>query len=414
MIGTGVGVILGALLYLAMAGDKIHLDAHFIGYLMAAIGVASLLVLAHILSMTWPVLLQAEQYLTPRISELAKKDGYRRFIIFVIIIFSLISIVFSLDALVLNTLSKNVLIPVWVAFLGLAIDAVYLYSRQISNYLNPFEVTKLFFKEAEKSIQNDRELDMCDWIDAFSDVSNKAIDRNNIALCNQSLDDMLQTIRLYLEASTSLAHANIEGQAKEKGISDRVSYSLFFLLHRYEMINENAAVKRLEPVSSHVMTNTGKVVLAAAKCDMSLSPHPLLFLGRFALTDIKHKITEAGPKAICILVGVAKSLLTDIDVRFLELQATFFSLIDQMKMISQEMFKQDKTISIKILIQPFHDLKTFFATEKMASHPDTPAILQQIDRVLQEFAALEAVLRTMPPIPKVSGVEAAEKLSKGL
>ena len=53
-------------------------------------------------------------------------------------------------------------------------------------------------------------------------------------------------------------------------------------------------------------------------------------------------------------------------------------------------------------MQPFKDLRALFQSEKAKDHQDTPVILQNIDRVLGEFEALQMVMSTIPPIPNIS------------
>lgn len=48
----------------------------------------------------------------------------------------------------------------------------------------------------------------------------------------------------------------------------------------------------------------------------------------------------------------------------------------------------------------------------MAKHPDTPVIIQEIDKVLEEFTILEQVMQTMPPIPEMGVGENSEELSR--
>ena len=77
-------------------------------------------------------------------------------------------------------------------------------------------------------------------------------------------------------------------------------------------------------------------------------------------------------------------------------------LITQLHEITKEAFKQDKSINISMLTQPFRDMKAFFASEKLAQHQDTPVIVDRINQVIGEFDALEVILKTLPPIPQIS------------
>lgn len=103
--------------------------------------------------------------------------------------------------------------------------------------------------------------------------------------------------------------------------------------------------------------------------------------------------------ASCVLSEVANQLLTEIDVTYLELQDPFLSIINGLEIIAKGEFQRNKSINIAILEQPFKELKTLFEQGKVKDHPDTPVIMQNINRVLGEFDALRLVMATRPPIP---------------
>ena len=70
--------------------------------------------------------------------------------------------------------------------------------------------------------------------------------------------------------------------------------------------------------------------------------------------------------------------------------ATAGKLIAIIRIINIEKAIVSKAICLKLL-----------QTEKMASHKDAEIIIKSIDQVLGEFATLETVLSTLPPLPDV-------------
>lgn len=407
MVGTIFSLILALFLYVSEYSKDIP---NYSETAIILIVVASLFILIHTITMAlaWSPMQIAEQQITPRIFDLLGKDLYFRFVNIWLIFFPLLSIAFAMDILSsFNIISKHWLLPVWLVFLGISLDAIHFCVKRVYGYLNPFKLISLFTREASKSIQTEKEADLCHWIDGLSEISIKAIQRTSSALCNEVSNELQLITRLFLESSKSISHHILDTQNEAPGTPDKVSYTLFYILQRLEMINDKAIEQRLEPASSYLITALGKIVVSSAKYDITMTNYPLHFLGKLALKAQNKGLVEVGQKAVCTLVEVGRVILTEIDITYLELQETFFTLTAQLDQISKEMFRQDKTMSIKILKQPFLDIKGFFADPKVATHQDTGAIVQNIDRILGEYDALEAVMRSLPPIPKAVG-ESAE------
>lgn len=399
MFGTIIAVIIAILIHFSTIETTANLT--IFGIIIAAVATLFLIIPMLVFGLSWSPLQKAEQKLTPKVSNLFMKDWIIRGSLFFLLLFPLISFAMSIDLLLLNSGNPKIFIALWIILLGISLDVLFLLIRRISGYLDPFYIANLFSKEAHRSIQNDHEIELCEWIDALSEISIKAIERNSLSLCNNVDGELQRITSSFLESARSLTHQEPDKETEARGIVDKVSYTLFFSLQRLEMINDKAIERKIEPVCSNLVATVGKIVISAAKYDISMASYPLHFLGRFALNAQKNGITEVGPKAICILFEVAKAILTESDVTYMELQDPYLTLVAQMQEISRVIFKQDKMMNIKILTQPFKDLKGLFATEKMAAHPDTPVILQAIDRVIAEFDALEAVMRTMPPMPNL-------------
>jgi hypothetical protein len=269
-------------------------------------------------------------------------------------------------------------------------------------------VTQLFRQAAKRSIQNDKEADLCEWIDALAEVGSRALDRGGSSLCNEALNELHEVTRLFLEANKTLGHETQDKETAALGIKDKVTYTLFYLFQRLEMIFNKALEKRLEPVCSNVLTVFGKVTIDAAKYDITLASFPLQYMGKLSFEAHQQRLQDIGLKTTCLYLEIAKTLLTEIDITYSELQEPFFTLIHHMDDIAKETFKQNKDIPIKALTQPFRDLRVMFGEGKAATHQDTPVIVADIDRVLAEFDALELVLRSIPPISSLTGSAAQE------
>lgn len=373
----------------------------YLGAIFAIAATVFVVLPTFLLARAWGPLQNSEQRITPRVIEIFKSDRSIRWTSKLLYLFALISYVGAVDLIALHIVPPLLWVSAWVLMVGISLDLLWHLIKRYMAYLDPLYVTSVYAHNAQKCIQNDEEVELCQWIDALSEVAVKAVQRTNVSLCNQVCNELNKITRLFLESSKSIVHRAQDSETKALGITDKVSFTLFYILQRLEMIDDKAVEHKLEPVCSHLVTLIGKIVVESAKLDISLASYPLPFLGRFALKAQEHGLKEVGAKATLTLVEVARMILSEIDVKYLELQEPFFTLINQMNEIAKEMFRHDKSISLKILTQPFKDLRTLFEAEKMASHPDTAPILQQIDRVLAEYDALEAVMRAIPPIPNI-------------
>jgi hypothetical protein len=406
MVGTLISLIIALGIHFSKIGQDTIPNISIIGIILIAVATLFLFIPTLILALAWSPLQQAELNLTPKVSDHFKNDFSIRLVSIILILFPLLTYLIALDVLFLKVLSNDIVLPIWIVLLGISLDAMQYLIRRVFGYLDPFYVAQLFTHEAHKSILNNQELELCNWIDALSEIAIKAIQRTSTSLCSQVCSELQKIINIFFESSKNIAYPSQDAETKSMGIGDRVSYTLFFLLQRLEMINDKAVEQKLEPVCSNLEAVLGKIAISATKCDISMPAYVLNYMGRLSVNALQHGMPEVGSKTICILLEVAKGILTDIDITYMELQDPFNSLIAQLHAISKEMFRQNKNISVKILAQPFRELKALFTdNEKVAKHQDTPAILTSIDRILGEYDALESVMRTMPPMPKIIETE---------
>lgn len=404
MIATLISILLAAYLYYGTTYTEPPADSLILG--ITLITIATVFLIAGVLARlrAWEPLQRAEYRLTPHVIELYQKDIHLKIAHFILILFVFVTYIVAFDLLFLHTIDRAILLPAWVIFFGIALDALYYSLKRMLRYIDPTSVVGLFTHAATINIQNEQQRELCQWIDSLFEIAMRALGRTSTSLCNHVCDELQRITRLFLDSSKSITH-KIEGSGPG-GSHDEISYTLFFVLQRLEVINNKAIEMHLEPICSNLVTNVGKIDIAAAKLDLSLATYPLPFLGRFALSAQRAGLTEVGPKSIITLLQVARTIVNEVDLTYAELQDPFFTLVNQIYEISKETFRQDKTMNVKVLLQPFYDLKELFQKDRIANHVDTPAIQQHIDRYISEFQALDAVLRTMPSMAPVSDTEA--------
>jgi hypothetical protein len=361
-----------------------------LGAFFLALALCEMLVLAT----SFVPLQRGEQNLTPRILELFKKDRQiiwiNRGIIFITL--AMLFIIFYQVPLPINPFLCMLIA------LGALFDLLHSLINKIFNYLNPFTVSKMFTKEAKKSIVESRETDLCDSIESLTEVSLKSLNYSSASLCNHGLDELREIMQLFLAGSKTIALNIPDEQAKESGITDKVSYTLFYFFERIELIFHKALRLNLSNVCTAVITLLGKITMYAANCDLSLASYAIHFIGKFSKQAETKGFSEVALKGTCTLVEVSKKIINEVPLAYMDLKDPFFSVITQLDSIAKESFRQNKESSIPFLIAPFQDLRALFQSPKVASHPDTPSILNQINSVIAEWDALSIVLATLPPI----------------
>jgi hypothetical protein len=394
MIGTFFGLLIAVFLFYNQSFTA-NLSEYKNYFFIAPLLILFINILLHALS--FAPLQKSSRQISPHLLNLFNKDRLFQLSNGWLIIFALASLLFTLD---LNFFQNNqkFILSIWIILFGFSLDTLYCTIKRLLNYLNPFSVLDMFKNKGIKNIQDEREIDLCDQFDAITETSIKSIESTSPFLTNYALSCIQSLTRIFLESSKSISHRSTDSQTEALGITDKVTYTLSYLFHRIDFIFQKALDQKLETVLSSLVTTMGKITLYAAKCDMTLTVPPLIFLGKFATKSIQNKFPDVGVRASLTLLEVTKEIVSSIDLTFLEIQETFLCLIGQLESIAKESFKEDKNIKIMILNQPFFDITELFKTEKMANHQDTPVILKDLERIIAEFQILETVMRTIPPV----------------
>lgn len=401
MIGIIFSIIIAIFLFFHPLAQTAIANSNALGTTFIVAATTFLILYCLTIVWTFTPLQKTEQNSTPRLFGLLKKDKHILGIYCWIVIFVLLSYLFAMDAMFLNILEKNHLLAIWIIGLGISIDIYYSLLKRMMAYLNPFDNVLLFTQMAQESIQNDKELDLCDAIDSLAEIAVKSVHKMGPSLCNRALQEMQVIVKNFLSSSKSIGHVEADIQSQALGIKDRISFTLFYIFDRITLINDEGLQKRLEQVASTVVTVLGKITIHCAKFDLSLVSYPVHFLSRNVKAAMDKGMMEIGVKASLTLLEVSKTIINEVDYTYADLKDPFFSIINALEEIAKETFLHDKSTNLKILTQPFRDLKELFKNPKVANHQDTPAILLNIDRVLGEYDSLELVMKTIPPIPQI-------------
>lgn len=350
---------------------------------------------------------KSEQNLTPRVIELFKKDTHFKIVHIVILGFALTSLFLMFESPLLDSISPRALIVMWLLLFGISCDLIMHSIKRTLAYLNPLSAIKMFSQAARLSVANNHDEELCDWVDALAEISIKSINRLSSSVCNYTIGEMTDVLRLFLESSKSISHPIQEPTNKLSDGKDDISFTLLYFLDRFELLYKKALEQNVESVCSSIITSVGKIAIYAAKCDLSLMSYPAYLIGKLSRRAQEHKLSDIALKGTCTLVETSKIIVNDIDLTYMELQDPFLSVLTQLNEIAKESFRQNKNSNIKLLVQPIQDLRNLFQEGKIQTHRDAPLILSAIDAILAEWDSVDAVMRTMPVIPLAPPAESS-------
>lgn len=370
-------------------------------YVAIAITVAFLLAFAIGNVVTATALQRAELQATSGIIGLFQRDWQVWLIHGFILSWSLLSLFLALTNPATLTIPSRWVISVWLVLSGIALDmATYLYHR-VLQFLSPFSGLQLVQAEAVRDIQGGRDVELCSRIDSLAETGLKASRHDGLSLCRSSIDAIKTTVQQDLTYN----RRQLQAAAPDSQPTQRASYLLNFAGERLALIYSAAHEKGLHSLCQDVISALGKIAVSAGDMDPRLVAGPITFMGNLTKQAVKAQNQGAGVKMLLTLVQVSKRILSDQDQSKASLEKAFTPIVKQMDEVAKECFRQDKNIPLPTLTAPFQELKRIFEHERLATHPDQPAILALIDRTLTDFANVELVLRTLPPLPNITSDE---------
>lgn len=284
------------------------------------------------------------------------------------------------------------LMPLWIVLLAISLDCIFFLFSRNCRYLDPFQVVSMLANRSEKHITRLNPSEFCHTIDSLTEIGLKAIQSLSLTLGMAALKT-IESVGLQYIGKT------FEKGSKEETEKESLYFRLSYLLQNFELIHAKALAAQLESFSSQLIVSLGKLTISVAHFDPQLSQLPLHYLGRFIRSAELQGLEEIAVKSTIILQEIASQILEDKEFMHLKIIDLFSSLIGRLEEIAKHTFRKDKTTDLRLLMQPFRDLKEKFTSEKFASHPDIPVLVKELDRVLGEFQSLEVVLQTVPNIP---------------
>jgi hypothetical protein len=346
-----------------------------------------------------------EQKLVPNVIELVRRDSPLALSRFFLFLFPFLSYTAVVASLLLEVPHQKWLLLGWIVALGISLGLLRDSWHRVVNFLNPFHFIHYLSQEAKKACQNEQDEALWGSLDGLAEIGLRSIEKSKLALSTQVLQAFPPIMHTFFSSSKSIAHSNQDAEVEKKTGLDEASYTIFYLLQRLELLNDKALQHRLETVCRQMVMIMGKIIVYSAEFDLSMVTFPTHFLSKFGLKAQQHHFDEVAVLTTSTLLEVANAITTTVDLHYTELQEPFQAIINGLAALARETFKKDKHTNFKVLVQPLVDLKSFFQTEKMAQHPDTPVIIQETDRVLGEFEVLEQVMQSIPSVSDLTSSE---------
>ena len=291
---------------------------------------------------------------------------------------------------------------IWTITLGVALDFLNHLVRRVMDFLDPSHVVEFYSQSAQKSIRSSKEVEILEWIDALSETAIKSVDRSSTSLAFKSIDKLRLVTKDYLHVAKGISYHEDESAPGGGGAIGHVSYTLFYLFQRLEVIFDKALKEKLEPVLSEIITVLGKITIYCAKFDISMASYPIHYLGKLSQKSNQKGLYDIINRSSLTMLEVSKVILKEVDLKYVDIKEPFLSIVNHMHENAKNNFRRDRSMEIRLLTQPFIDLKGYFQTGKAKEYQDAPIIVRAIDVVLEEFQTLETVLSTMPPFDQVT------------
>lgn len=339
----------------------------------------------------------AEIKATPRVSELVKGDSTLRWLCLSLMIFPILSLPIAVGAISDLWLDSLTLFCIWLVFAGASFDLLQKFSSRLWTYFNPPAVVKLIVQRAQTDIAQGRDAELCDWIATLSETSLMSLKRHGSSLAERSINAIILLLQRFLEVH----RRSLQTEGPDAKVHQRTTYVLFYGFERLQLIYNHALSERIEPICSHIVTSLGKVALAAAYGDINKMTFPLHYIGALASSALQEGLVDVNVKANLTLLEVGKLILAEVDLSKAVVKDPFVSLVGHLEDLAKASFRRDKESNILMLTQPLQDLKNAIQAHSLAERTDMKGVVAAIDGVLADFANLQLVLSTLPPIPEV-------------
>lgn len=276
-------------------------------------------------------------------------------------------------------------------FLILGVLFLVFFTLRCKSYLDPYGLLNHLESEAKEVKSPLKQRELCDLIDGVTEVISKALWQRSLGLARSGLTSFQSIMKEYI-------------QGKGKADLDSVNFTTIYLLERLSLLFDQSLESRLGLLASHIAGETLKVTLPLARFDRGVAALPLYFADQLLKRAREEEALDVVGSIESAEIELAKTLTRSKGLNGVEM--LLLTLISSLEELVKENFKRDKQSSIPFLMQPFKELKE--ECEKSALS-DKDSLINELNRILTEFEALQSVLLAVPNIPGYEKQEAAIK-----
>lgn len=301
-----------------------------------------------------------------------------------------------------NLFYQDILYVAWFILFAASLDLCHAMWSRFGHLLTPsFLITRLS-QRAFHAIQQDDHADFLSSLDLLSEVGVQAVEQGKLALSIQVLQAFPSLVQAFLQSEKSISHLSGKLKEEKEGLGDIESFALSYLLQRLEFIYDKAIRDRQEAVCRQLITTLGLLIVYCAKHDLTLVAFPTRVLTQCGLKAQHHLFDDVATLTTSTLLEIAKTIVTEIDVTYGNLQDPFRSLLRGVAALVKGTLQKQQSSHITGIIQPLRDLRTLLETERLAHHPDQPVLIREIDSLLEEISLLGQVMQTLPEISETA------------
>lgn len=297
---------------------------------------------------------------------------------------------------------KQALVCGWLVLTGLLFEGLSRQYYHAVSLLDPFQVLLSIEKEVgrAKGQASDQSLDR--WSEAVEQIAAQSLDKDASALAGASVQTLCNITEKYIQnnASRLLPTAPEESQYATR-------YVLHNILEKNTDLYTRARREGHHGVCEQILAGCGKLAIVAAEKNPALAAEPIEYIGVLGVENMQTDKNDLGLKTTRLLMQVFKRIAAQRHTEKVSIESPAFALIDALEKLAKESFRKNKETPIPLLAEPFREIETLFKEGVYSTYPESEAILQKTKHVLADFANLELILRTLPPLPSLEAAAAA-------
>lgn len=269
---------------------------------------------------------------------------------------------------------------------GLQIELLRRLLRQIFALLNPYATIEGLQQEALISLKKQDAAGGVAAIDGLYEMGTQAIRSQNNGLALAVLNALTQT-----------------AQGLSNLPMDERRFTFIRLLRHIDRLGRDSVLEKAFTLAQEASICFVKLTKDQ---DVSLTTLALHELGIFAPYAIDNGADTVGPMATAALQAFARTLNPHRPTE--ENKSIFFCLTEALDAIAKAQFKNNKKISFVLLTQPFIALRTLLQDPVWQQQVDQAVLQKEVDRLLEEYATLESVMHTIPPLTLTQWADAGQ------